>query len=59
MEVANAAGDGSTALFEAIMMAFRITRRRRVLMNAGVNPIYRAMLKCLSANLDFEFRRYP
>ena len=60
MQVANASlYDGGTALFEAIMMAFRITRRRRVLIDAGVNPIYRAMLKCLSANLDFEFREVP
>jgi glycine dehydrogenase subunit 1 len=60
MEVANASlYDGGTALFEAIMMAFRITRRRRVLIDAGVNPIYRAMLKCYSANLDFEFVEVP
>ncbi len=60
MTVANASlYDGGTALFEAIMMAFRITRRRRVLIDAGVNPIYRSMLKCLSANLDFEFREVP
>lgn len=60
MEVANASlYDGGTALFEAIMMAFRITRRRRVLIDAGVNPIYRAMLKCYSANLAFEFIEVP
>ncbi len=60
MEAANASlYDGGTALFEAIMMAFRITRRRRVLIDTGVNPIYRAMLKCYSANLDFEFIEVP
>jgi len=60
MEVSNASlYDGGTALFEAIMMAFRITRRRRVLIDAGVNPIYRSMLKCYSANLDFEFIEVP
>lgn len=60
MEVSNASlYDGGTALFEAIMMAFRITRRRRVLIDRGVNPIYRAMLKCYSANLDFEFIEAP
>ncbi|MDD5482476.1 MAG: aminomethyl-transferring glycine dehydrogenase subunit GcvPA [Kiritimatiellae bacterium] len=60
MEVSNASlYDGGTALFEAIMMAFRITRRRRVLIDGGVNPIYRAMLKCYSANLDFEFIETP
>lgn len=60
MEAGNASlYDGGTALFEAIMMAFRITRRRRVLIDTGVNPIYRAMLKCYSANLDFEFIEVP
>ncbi|MCA1808678.1 MAG: aminomethyl-transferring glycine dehydrogenase subunit GcvPA [Kiritimatiellia bacterium] len=60
MSTANASlYDGGTAIFEAIMMAFRITRRKRVLIDTGVNPIYRSMLKCLSANLDFEFREVP
>lgn len=60
MEVANASlYDGGTALFEATMMAFRITRRRRVLIDEGVNPIYRTMLKCYSANLAFEFVEIP
>lgn len=60
MELSNASlYDGGTALFEAIMMAFRITRRRRVLIDEGVNPIYRTMLKCYSANLDFEFIEVP
>ena len=60
LDVANASlYDGGTALFEAIMMAFRITRRRRVLIDTGVNPIYRTMLKCYSANLDFEFIEVP
>ncbi len=60
MDVSNASlYDGGTALFEAIMMAFRITRRRRVLIDEGVNPIYRAMLKCYSANLSFEFVETP
>lgn len=60
MQVSNASlYDGGTALFEAIMMAFRITRRRKVLIDTGVNPIYRAMLKCYSANLSFEFIEVP
>ncbi len=60
MDVANASlYDGGTALFEAIMMAFRVTRRNRVLIDEGVNPIYRRMLRCYSANLDFEFVEVP
>ncbi len=60
MEAANASlYDGGTALFEAIMMAFRVTRRRRVLIDACVNPIYRTMLQGYSANLEFEFITVP
>lgn len=60
MEAANASlYDGGTALFEAIMMASRVTRRNRVLIDAGVNPIYRQMLKCYSANPAFEFVEVP
>ncbi len=60
MEIANASlYDGGTAIFEAIMMAFRITRRRRVLVDAGLNPIYRAMLRSYFTNLDFELSELP
>lgn len=60
MEVSNASlYDGGTALFEAIMMAFRITQRRKVIIDETVNPIYRLMLKCYSSNLDFEFIEIP
>ncbi|NLB60250.1 MAG: glycine dehydrogenase, partial [Lentisphaerae bacterium] len=60
MEVANASlYDGGSALFEASMMALRITRRRRVLIDQGVHPIYRAMLRSYAANLDFEFIEVP
>ena len=60
MEVSNASlYDGGTALFEAIMMAFRITKRNRVLIDEGVNPIYRTMLRSYSANLAFEFIEIP
>lgn len=45
MEAANASlYDGGTALFEGVMMALRITRRNKVLIDAGLNPIYREML---------------
>jgi len=55
MEVANASlYDGGTALFEAIMMALRVTRRNRVLIDEGVSPIYRTMLRCYMANLSIE-----
>ena len=56
MEVANASlYDGGTALYEAAMMATRITGRNRILLDSGVNPIYRNMLHCYTSNLDVDF----
>jgi len=55
LEAANASlYDGGTALFEAAMMAVRRTRRSRLVVGASVNPIYRAMLRTYTANLDVE-----
>jgi glycine dehydrogenase subunit 1 len=57
MEVANASlFDGGTALFEGIMMALRQTRRNKVLVDTGVNPIYRKMLRCYTQNLSVEYQ---
>ncbi len=57
MEVANASlFDGGTALFEGIMMALRHTRRNKVLVDEGVNPIYRAMLRCYTQNLSVDYQ---
>jgi len=56
MEVANASlYDGGTALYEAAMMALRITGRRKILLDSGVNPIYRNMLYCYTTNLAVAF----
>ena len=55
MDVANASlYDGGTALFEAMMMAVRITRRRRAVISEAVSPIFRRMIRCYSSNLDIE-----
>jgi len=55
MEVANASlYDGGTALFEAVMMAVRITKRRRAVLLGSVSPIYREMLRCYCSNLDLD-----
>ncbi|MFA4943313.1 MAG: aminomethyl-transferring glycine dehydrogenase subunit GcvPA [Lentisphaeria bacterium] len=55
LEVANASlYDGGTALFEAMMMAVRITGRRRAVLSGAVSPIYQEMLKCYSRNLAVE-----
>ena len=56
MEVANASlYDGGTALYEAAMMAIRISKRTKIVMDSGVSPIYRKILRTYTSNLDFEF----
>ncbi len=56
MEVANASlYDGGTALYEAAMMAARVTRRNKILVDCGVNPIYRKILESYTSNLDMQF----
>ena len=60
MEVANASlYDGGTALYEGMMMALRISRRNKVLMDSGVNPIYRKMIQTYTTNLDIELVEAP
>ena len=55
MEVSNASlYDGGTALFEAMMMAVRVTRRRQAVISGAVSPIFREMVRCYSSNLDVE-----
>jgi glycine dehydrogenase subunit 1 len=57
MDVTNASlYDGGTALYEAAMMATRITGRHRILLDSGVNPIYRNMLYCYTRNLSIDFK---
>jgi len=52
MEVANASlYDGGTALYEAMMMALRITGRNKIIIDDSVNPIYRVMLDSYTRNL--------
>ncbi|MEQ9814136.1 MAG: aminomethyl-transferring glycine dehydrogenase subunit GcvPA [Azospirillaceae bacterium] len=48
MEVANASMyDGATACAEAVMMAFRVTRRRKAAFSGGVHPHYRDVTRNL------------
>lgn len=55
MPVANASMyDGGTALFEAMMMAVRITRKKQAVISGALTPIYRKMIECYSSNLDVE-----
>lgn len=60
MEVANASlYDGGTALYEAAMMAIRLTGRRKILLDSGVNPIYRNILYTYTRNLEVDFVEIP
>jgi glycine dehydrogenase subunit 1 len=55
MEVANASlYDGGTGLYEAMMMAMRITGRNRVIVDESVSPIYRTMIRSYTRNLGIE-----
>ncbi len=60
MEVANASlYDGGTALYEAAMMAARLTGRHKIITDGGVSPIYRKILKTYTNNLHYEFTETP
>jgi glycine dehydrogenase subunit 1 len=55
MEASNASlYDGGTALYEAMMMALRITGRNKILIDDSVNPIYRVMLDSYTKNLNID-----
>ncbi len=55
MEAANASlYDGGTALYEAMMMALRITGRNKVIIDDSINPIYRVMIHSYTRNLHIE-----
>jgi len=51
--------DGGTALCEAAMMAIRVTGRRKIIVDSGVNLVYRTMLYTYTSNLDIEFVETP
>ena len=52
MEVSNASlYDGGTAMYEAMMMAMRITGRNKVIIDDSVHPIYRVMIHSHTQNL--------
>jgi glycine dehydrogenase subunit 1 len=60
MEAANASlYDGGTALYEAMMMALRITNRKRIIIDDSVNPIYRVMIESYTRNLHIELTQTP
>jgi len=60
MEVANASlYDGGTAVYEAITMALRISRRKRILVDETVSPIYRKMIRSYTGNLGIALEEVP
>jgi glycine dehydrogenase subunit 1 len=60
MEVSNASlYDGGSALCEACNMALNATDRSRIVMDGGVNPVYRTMVRTYTANLSIEFEEVP
>jgi glycine dehydrogenase subunit 1 len=58
MQASNASlYDGGTALYEAIMMALRITNRNKILIDDSVNPIYRVMVDSYTKNLNIDLEQ--
>ncbi|MCX5716002.1 MAG: aminomethyl-transferring glycine dehydrogenase subunit GcvPA, partial [Candidatus Omnitrophica bacterium] len=51
--------DGGTALYEAAMMAVRSTGRKKIIVDSGVNLVYRTMLYTYTSNLALEFVETP
>jgi len=60
LQISNASlYDGGTALYEACQMAISTTGRRKVIVDGGVNPIYRRILHTYTANLSIELVEIP
>jgi glycine dehydrogenase subunit 1 len=55
MDVANASMyDGATATAEAVMMANRVTRRRKAIVSGGLHPHYRSIIQAHAHFAGFE-----
>lgn len=60
MDCANASVyDGGSALFESMMMAVRATKRRKLVIDEALSPIYRTMLTSYTSNLQLELVTVP
>lgn len=46
--------DGGTGLYEAIAMAVRTNNRKKVIVDKGVNPLFRRIIKTYVLNIDIE-----
>jgi len=60
MEVANASMyDGSTAAAEAVLMAHRLSKRRKALLAGNLHPHYRSVIETISAMAGDEVTALP
>lgn len=60
MDVANASMyDGSTGTAEAVLMAHRVTRRKKAVLSGGLHPQYRAVVEGLSDMASDEVVSLP
>jgi glycine dehydrogenase subunit 1 len=60
MDVANASMyDGASALAEALLMAVRITRRKKVAVSGAIHPLYRRVVHTYFHPTDFEVLEIP
>ncbi len=60
LAVANASMyDGSTGCAEAVMMAARVTRRKKAILSGGLHPHYAAATHTLAHSAGVETRRLP
>ena len=60
MEVANASQyDGASALAEALLMAIRISRRKKVAVSRLIHPNYRRVIQTYFAPTDYEIIELP
>ncbi|HEX6979520.1 MAG TPA: aminomethyl-transferring glycine dehydrogenase subunit GcvPA [Alphaproteobacteria bacterium] len=60
MEIANASMyDGATACAEAVMMANRLTRRKRAVLSGGLHPHYREVVETDARWIGFEVAAAP
>lgn len=60
MEVANASlYDGATATAEAVLMAARVTKRKKAILSGGLHPHYRDVTITQARHLDFTVDTVP
>ena len=60
MEVANASlYDGASALAEAVLMAIRITRKKKIALSSLIHPLYRRVVKTYLEPTEYEIIELP